>query len=155
MLPAVGSAPPLTSLVEPVPPWTGMRPPLAGKLMVQARLPPTGTVWPLGQAAVDGEPGRLPAFGNVQRAPFAVAVPTLVQVTVQERLWPVPAGLGVHCVRLTMSAPEAGGLIGTLVLEGLLPATGSVPPLASLVAVAEAFTRTGVAKVGVKVSVQA
>lgn len=154
LLPPVGLAPPLMSLPAPVPPWTGIKLPVAGKLMVQLVLAPAAMVWPLGQAAVLGAPGRLPAFGKVQKASLLVASePTLVQVTVQLTVAPAFAGFGAHTTLLVMSALFGGGdpFTGTEVLESLLPCWAT----ASLVAALVASTGRVPAAVGTKLTVQA
>ncbi|MCC7069543.1 MAG: hypothetical protein IT523_13995, partial [Burkholderiales bacterium] len=105
---------------------------------------------PLAEQLGVGLPGRLVAFGTEQKALFAVAVPTFVQVTVQVTVAPALAGFGVQATVLVMSAvlPLGVLLMGTVVLESLLLG------LPSFVALVVAGTVTGVATVGVNVTVQ-
>ena len=118
---------------------------------MQARLAPAATVWLTGHDAVLGEPGRPAAFGNVQNALFAAAVPTLVQVTVHDTVAAVLAGFGTQATVLVMSAPVGWAFTGTVVLELLLPCCAA----ASLLAVVVAGIVSVPAAVGVKLTVQA
>ena len=138
--PAVGTLPPLVSLLAAEPPLTTTDP-LGGALnpTVQLSVPPLAT-FALGEQVGVGAPGKLAAFVTAQLIPTAAPGPLFVQVTVQLTAEFGATGLaGVHVVvevvltlcsaKLLPIEPPAG-TVSVIVLSPLPPAVQLAPAAA-------------------------
>ena len=130
LLPAVGTVPPLVSLVAPEPPVTVTLPVNgAGKVVEQLNVPPLANeALVAGVAQVFVAPAGK-ALVNWQVALTAAPGPLLVQVVVQVTLWPGVAALGTQTVAEVVSTLCCAKLLP------VLPAAGTVNVIVPLVVV--------------------